>query len=314
MENSVSVDASDEPNGVGVVPDYFGFYVSEVAGLLNEGKDLHILSQTSDCEMNGGVVGRKIVNNDKHNTEDCLFSERIGTSLTEINRQRLHSLLRQSLTSLSQEVDEIINPAFFLCRLNQCLKYKKSLENSTAKSFEIDDDNPPLKRTRLSISSANSDTKILDVTEATEAASDGILKHSSSHPATRVSEVDDDFQLLLESDSSVVEEAMKKHADVIPTTIEHMDRMLEKLLYMVNSTCRPMTRPEKHNLKKLIQNLPPDNLERVAEIIQQYKPVVDTPFTEMHVDLEKEENVTLWKLYHYVKTVDRAWRQCRTHH
>ncbi|KAK9221533.1 hypothetical protein WN944_009960 [Citrus x changshan-huyou] len=118
--------------------------------------------------------------------------------------------------------------------------------------------------------------------------------------------VDDDLQFLLESDSSEVEETVKKYSDELFATLGHMEQKLEELLNTVVSRCRPMTRPEKQELRKLIQKLPQNNLARVVEIVQHSKLADSRPSDEYFVDLEKEDNVTLWRLFYYVKAVEKA--------
>ncbi|KAL0377366.1 UNVERIFIED_CONTAM: hypothetical protein Sradi_3042100 [Sesamum radiatum] len=61
-----------------------------------------------------------------------------------------------------------------------------------------------------------------------------------------------------------------------------------------------MTIAEKQQLRRLIQNLPPRNLECVVEIIGHNKLSEKSSCDEVHVDLDKEDNVTLWRLYFYV--------------
>ncbi|KAK9037291.1 hypothetical protein V6N11_022210 [Hibiscus sabdariffa] len=56
----------------------------------------------------------------------------------------------------------------------------------------------------------------------------------------------------------------------------------------------------------MIQKLPNENLARVVEIIQRGRPTGNTCGEENFVDLEKEENVALWRLYYYVEAVEKA--------
>lgn len=50
-----------------------------------------------------------------------------------------------------------------------------------------------------------------------------------------------------------------------------------------------MTRPEKHQLRRMIQNLPPRNLDQVVEIIRRSrKPSEKNSCDDIHVDLEDE--------------------------
>lgn len=67
-----------------------------------------------------------------------------------------------------------------------------------------------------------------------------------------------------------------------------------------------MTLTEKQQLQKLIQKLPPRNLDRVVEIIERNKPFRKQKSDAILVDLEEEDNVTLWRLYIYVKAVENA--------
>lgn len=103
-------------------------------------------------------------------------------------------------------------------------------------------------------------------------------------------------------------------------------------LKLLSSIYRPMTLVEKQQLRKLIQALPPKNLDRVVEIIQRSKPAEKESCDEIHVDLEKEvenlrhlclfcsyeiitlllnslpfqSNATLWRLYYYVEAFERT--------
>lgn len=51
-----------------------------------------------------------------------------------------------------------------------------------------------------------------------------------------------------------------------------------------------MTLAEKQQLRKLIQNLPPKNLDRAVEIIRRGKPTEAQSCDEIFVELEKEVN------------------------
>lgn len=61
-----------------------------------------------------------------------------------------------------------------------------------------------------------------------------------------------------------------------------------------------MTLAEKQQLQKLIQDLPPRNLDRVVEIIQRNKPIDGRPSNnEIYVDLENEVRAKLSKQIYY---------------
>ncbi|GMH06805.1 hypothetical protein Nepgr_008645 [Nepenthes gracilis] len=120
-------------------------------------------------------------------------------------------------------------------------------------------------------------------------------------------EVNDDFQFLLEMGNSLqLKEMVQRQSDELSRTLHHMEHQLEELLDAVISKCRPMTYPEKLQLQKFIQKLPPKNLDRVVEIIHRKRPSESPSDDEIFVDLEKQDNITLWRLYFYVKAVENA--------
>ncbi|KAH7577273.1 hypothetical protein ACOSP7_001880 [Xanthoceras sorbifolium] len=145
-----------------------------------------------------------------------------------------------------------------------------------------------------------------------DACRSSIRKETDFHSGSNINtdkgngEVDEDLQFLLENDRLLVEETMKKYSDELSARLGHMERQLEELLDTVVSKCRPMTRTEKRELCKLIQKLPPNNLHRVVEIVQHKKLAETQSSDELMVDLEQEDNLTLWRLYYYVKTVEKA--------
>lgn len=63
------------------------------------------------------------------------------------------------------------------------------------------------------------------------------------------------------------------------------------------SISRPMTIHEKHKLGKLIQKLPPENLDRVMEIIRSNNAAYTNSSDEVYVDLEKEVTCNCALLY-----------------
>ncbi|KAL6139521.1 hypothetical protein ACLB2K_057825 [Fragaria x ananassa] len=111
-------------------------------------------------------------------------------------------------------------------------------------------------------------------------------------------QVDDELQSLIQSNNSLqVEEAVKKYSDQYYAELGHMEQQLEKILDTVMSKCRLMTIHEKHKLGNLIQKLPPENLDRVMEIIQNGNPAYTSSSDEVHVDLEKEVTCNFTQLF-----------------
>ncbi|KAF6176942.1 hypothetical protein GIB67_027742 [Kingdonia uniflora] len=122
------------------------------------------------------------------------------------------------------------------------------------------------------------------------------------------SQVDEDLETILECGGPQAEEVVKKYSDELSAKLDHMEEQLEGFLDLVVSKGRNMTLAEKQQLKKLIQSLPQKNLERVAEIVQRKKPhgAEDHPSDEIHIDMENEDNGTLWRLYYYVQAYKNA--------
>ncbi|XP_021298964.1 uncharacterized protein LOC110427721 isoform X3 [Herrania umbratica] len=140
-----------------------------------------------------------------------------------------------------------------------------------------------------------------------------LLRQSVNDLSMEVDEVEDDLRFLLENDNPLlVEETMKKYSDELSSTLLHMEQKLEETLDTIMSKCsvtsihRPMTLFEKQQLQKLIHKLPQENLVRVVDIIQHGRPAGKSCGEEIFVDLEQEKNVTLWRLYYYVESVEKA--------
>lgn len=72
---------------------------------------------------------------------------------------------------------------------------------------------------------------------------------------------------------------------LLHSTISSFETVILKILLRFY---RLMTLSEKQQLQKLIQKLPPRNLDRVVEIIQRNKPSGKYSSGTIHVDLEKE--------------------------
>ncbi|XP_030530850.2 uncharacterized protein LOC115741212 isoform X2 [Rhodamnia argentea] len=119
-------------------------------------------------------------------------------------------------------------------------------------------------------------------------------------------DVNADLQFLLASDQLRVDQMLKKYSDEHSSKLEYMGKQLEELLDTVASKCRSMTRKEKIQLQKLIRNLPQDNLERVVGILGRNDSSKTNLRDAVSVDLEKEDNGTLWRLYFYIRAEEKA--------
>ncbi|GFY87295.1 hypothetical protein Acr_05g0009340 [Actinidia rufa] len=356
-EASRDLGASAEPNKVGT--DCFAFYTHEIAELLSQDDDfLPLSSETSELVgRTSGVGGDRAISRHNYSGKDkivlgSLFCNPTGARLSDIKKERLKALLRQSVIALSQEVDEMLDPVLGIRRILSHLKYRKSLSNYSGVACEGDTEQHPQKKIKLSssisipphaspassVSAEDSDNESSDADFPKKVISNGVTKSNAHYHATETSkwgpgpegpEVNDDLQFLLENDSVKVKESIKKHSDELSTTLGRMEQLLEVILDTVVSNCRPsrftqfgqvafvackggnnsnmralvlrlMTLTEKQQLQRLIQKLPPRNLDRVVEIIRR-----DTPFGRYSSD-EIYDNTTLWQLYYYVEAIENA--------
>ncbi|KAK9734214.1 hypothetical protein RND81_04G123200 [Saponaria officinalis] len=135
---------------------------------------------------------------------------------------------------------------------------------------------------------------------------ENMLDEQSGDDVTETAEDDEDLKLLLRSKISMVEEIMTKQSNEHYATLNHMELQLEELLGAVASKCRLMTSEEKLQLQTFIQELPTRNLDRVVEIIRLAKSSDTSPGDEIVVDLEEQDNATLWRLYFYTRAVENA--------
>ncbi|XP_019438696.1 PREDICTED: uncharacterized protein LOC109344383 isoform X1 [Lupinus angustifolius] len=255
--------ASDKHERVG--PDYFGYYSSEVINLLSRDEDaLPAAMQKSERPQSksGEEKMSSIKNND--DLSISLYNDAIGADLSDIKKERLRSLLRQSVTTLSSEVNEVVDPVFATHHLQSRLKSKRHSLNHTTNALDVDR-KIPCKKIKV-----------------------------------------DDFQSLLENDNVEVEETVKRYTEELSGKLVYMEQHLESLLDAVMSKCRPMTLVEKQQLQRLIQKLPAENLDRVVQIICRSRPVKEQSSDKIFVDLEKEDNATLWRLYYYIEAFEKA--------
>ncbi|KAK8593019.1 hypothetical protein V6N12_045108 [Hibiscus sabdariffa] len=269
-------------------PDFFGFYARQMADFLSE--DENVLSISNASELSQGKYGAV---SGKDNLDcsckdaDSLFENSIVDGLSDLKKGRLKGLLRQSVNDLSMEVSEMLDPVVAMSEL-RCKLRSNSLVNSA-----LDSDAAQAASKKPKLSSSCSSTSITG--------------NSCPIKSGSCKEEEDDLEFLLKNNNQLlVEETMKKYSDELSSTLVHMEQKLDETLNAIMSKCRPMTRTEKRQLQKMIQKLPNENLARVVEIIQRGRPTGNTCGEEIFVDLEKEGNVTLWRLYYYVEAVEKA--------
>ncbi|XP_051114084.1 uncharacterized protein LOC127239802 [Andrographis paniculata] len=274
--NSGDQTATEDSNKLG--PDLFGYYAREAAELLSQDEHLPPFSSYK-ANGNNGIINPA-----------SSFSHGLGAQLSEFKKERLKTLLRQSVFSLTEEINEMANPVFSVCRIRLCLRYKESLLSSNTSACQNDQSQHPQKKHKASpvISNPNSGSTTIANVEA--------MKENA--------EIDDDLRIILNNDSSKVEELLKKHSGELSDTLDHMEQKLEDLLNVTMTTCRPMTITEKQHLRKMIQGLPPSHLDGIVDIIEKNTPPRKSSCddNEVYVNLDDLNDRTLWRLYFYIRT------------
>lgn len=108
--SAMSIDSSFTPSEKyeRVGPDYFGYYSSEIANLLSQDEDAFPVSdKISELPKSKYEEGRKKSLVNQGDNSGPLYSNGVGAGLSDFRKDRLKSLLRQSVHSLSSEVDEV---------------------------------------------------------------------------------------------------------------------------------------------------------------------------------------------------------------
>ncbi|KAI3713253.1 hypothetical protein L1987_71827 [Smallanthus sonchifolius] len=150
------------------------------------------------------------------------------------------------------------------------------------------------------------ENKSLCVDCSKQGLNESFLGSSSRDDKENGEVVNDDLQVLLENRGPMLDEKMEKHSAELSATLERMKEKLDELIDVVVSSCREMTLAEKHQLRRLIQNLQPQQLDRIAEIIQRGKPPEKQSRDDITVNLQNVDNSTLWRIYFHVKAVENA--------
>ncbi|KAH9619796.1 hypothetical protein KSS87_016192 [Heliosperma pusillum] len=274
-----STNTKTEPKSNIIGPDLFGFYKHEIVDLLNLDDNL----QLSNSNSRKSIVS----NTSSHVTS---FSKSLDDSIPVFKKDLLKASLRQSVGALTREVDEMIDPVMRIRHIIACLNSKtnKNLDGEALVTRDIT--SPPCKKQRMWSSNEKED----------------LLTEQSRDAKTEIAEDDEDLKLLLGSKISVVEAIMMKQSNEHYETLNYMELQLEEILVAVASKCRQMTHQEKQQLQKLIQELPPSNLNRIVEIIHHGKSCDTLSLDEVVVDLEEQSNATLWRLYFYTRAVENA--------
>eukprot|EP00262_Sarcandra_glabra_P007443 TRINITY_DN20264_c0_g1_i1.p1 TRINITY_DN20264_c0_g1~~TRINITY_DN20264_c0_g1_i1.p1 ORF type:complete len:303 (+),score=58.06 TRINITY_DN20264_c0_g1_i1:176-1084(+) len=288
---------TDAKNALG--PNYFGFYKHKIVDLLSPKEDFLSPFSGQDSDSSARSCSRAKVEDignhcfsgneaDSCSGSGSLFGDAIGGGLSEFKRERVKAHLKQSVIVLNHEVDEILDQVLEIYQFQTDSREKELLPCYSSAS-DKDLSKPLCKKQKL--------------------ASSSYYNYMPRHPGTASSEshgqMDKDFQALFEKGGLQPEEGVGKSRDKFLEKLGQMEQNLEEFLDILMSKCRPMTRVEKQKLRQRIQKLPPKALDRVVDIIRRRKPS-ETIADEIHIDLDSEDIVTLWRLHYYVETVANA--------
>ncbi|KAL2904547.1 Transcription factor GTE6 [Bienertia sinuspersici] len=270
-------------------PDLVGFYKSEIVDVLTQNESFLPLSSSTKGGNRSSNITENCEEMDSISCASSLFSNSIGNVIPNVNKELLKASLRQSVGALTREFEEVFDPVI---RIRHVISYlnSKRKDNSSAK--------PPIFGNSTTLHAKKFKRSCLTSRR-------GPLV-DQSRDAEKETDVDEDLKLLLESEPILVEEIMTKHSNELHKTLDHLEQQLEELLYVVVSKCRLMTGSEKQHLRKLIEKLPAMNLDRIVEILHHGKSSDTVSLDTIFVDLEEQENTTLWRLYFYVKAVENA--------
>ncbi|KAI5386449.1 hypothetical protein KIW84_072832 [Lathyrus oleraceus] len=194
---------SNAPRRVG--PDFFGYYSSEVVNLLSQDEDvLPVTTQLSELPQNNCGGGVKNLVNHSYDFSGPLYSNVVGAGLSDFEKDRLKSLLRQSAVTLSSEVDEVVGPVFTMYDLQSGLRSKThSLSLATMTS----DDALQIPSKKQKVSSPSS-----------SARPGPHAQNSDVNPQSSM-KVRSDLQFLLENDSVEVDKMVIKYSDELSGTV-----------------------------------------------------------------------------------------------
>lgn len=162
-EAANALDSASEQNSIG--PDYFGYYTREVAELLSLDGDLLPFS-SNNPEFIGkakGVVKEEDVSKHDYTGNEIttsigsgpLFCDAAGAGLSDVKKERLRAILRQSVVVLSREVDEMLDPVINMCRVKSRIRQKKSSFCYVSATCEEDAEKRPQKKPKLCSSSSS---------------------------------------------------------------------------------------------------------------------------------------------------------------
>ncbi|KAL5717999.1 hypothetical protein ACHQM5_010945 [Ranunculus cassubicifolius] len=291
-----------------VGPDLFAYYTREIEELFSQ-KD-HVPSVSPRPVTSAGTLAifedsGSGDSNSKANElpgtrlAKKLFCNGVGDSLSVLKEERVKASLKQSVKAFGKKTNETLKSVLDVIKTKKQLVAKECVTKTSSPTNSMSNQSP-CKKQKISSSLSSAGVAIQSGTPGTFSGKEVIKSLRSL--------VDIDESVI--SDEKLMENAdflLKTSSDELHEKMENMEQQLENYLNVITSNCRKMTIEEKVELRNLIEKLPTKNLDRVVDIILQRRKLPEGEAGNvLHVDLENEDNVTLWRLYYYVEAVERA--------
>ncbi|XP_042480804.1 uncharacterized protein LOC122061555 [Macadamia integrifolia] len=321
MMSEASVPRAEQKE---VGPNHFGYCMHEIVELFSGNEEFLSPVSSQTHELFATCTRDKV--EDIHDecgracknaaASSSLFCDGIGVGLPNFQRERLKASLKECVLALNQEVDEMFGPVMAMSKIKSHLRGKDGLPKSPSASGgdlsqlsfkkQKQSSSPTLMGAKMPVEAGGYEGVDDDLRVLLENGGLQVEETVKKYSDELLAKVDDNLRVLLENGGLQVEETMKKYSDELFAKLGHMEQQLEELLDIVMSKSRSMTITEKQELHKLIQELPPKELDRVVEIVHRKRPPECHPCNEVNIDLEKEDNQTLWRMYYYVEAVASA--------
>ncbi|KAL4193266.1 hypothetical protein AMTRI_Chr06g176060 [Amborella trichopoda] len=263
-------------------PNYAGYYKHKISELLSGNEDPFAHSRNQDSNSFANIPSMKTrtedLGNAFRNVGDSLcdgslplFSDGIGAGLSSFQKDRLQSLLVQCVDQINQEVDEMLPHVYQVSAFQESLKGASASSSSSTAEQE-----------------GNSISNMQKMPSSPNSKSAGkwdIIDHHLSYRPENPEK-----QGPVEISGVKSDENVKSHSSA--------------LLSKVIIAFLPMFFDEKVELCHRIRKLPCDNLYRLIEILRPKK--ASTESDDIQVDLEMEDNATLWRLHFYTEMVTKS--------
>ncbi|CAN6447676.1 unnamed protein product [Victoria cruziana] len=273
-------------------PDFIGYYKQRIQDIFmqNEPSLLPCGNSQPAAEISSGAFQfsdvERHANQSMETDGDCdsdLFSSKFGEDLSDFDKDMLKRILQECILVFNQEVEEIVE------NFVELISTRSDSDNDVpASSLSlVNEDNKPAYKDRIVPVYNNVSIKTSGHGQSTQ--QDGHQSLSLSRDGCLQSE-----------------DTIKNQSVNFSAKLKHMEQHLDEFLDILVSKSRSMTHVEKVQLRWLIEQLPAESLDRVVDILGKRNPSVCKSSEKIHIELDSEDHVTLWRLYYYTRAVSRA--------